>query len=61
MKRFDDVLVVTDLDGTLYENQNDIPAVNIDAINRFIEGLCSICFTNLCSLQFFCFPCAGSG
>ncbi len=37
MKRFDDVLVVTDLDGTLYENQNDIPAVNINTINRFIE------------------------
>ncbi len=35
MKRFDDYLIVTDLDGTLYKRQNDIPKVNIEAIDRF--------------------------
>ena len=35
MKRFDDYLIVTDLDGTLYKKQTDIPQVNIDAIARF--------------------------
>lgn len=35
MKRFDDYLIVTDLDGTLYKRQTDIPGVNIDAIKRF--------------------------
>lgn len=35
MKRFDDYLIVTDLDGTLYKNQTEIPKTNIDAIVRF--------------------------
>lgn len=35
MKRFDDYLIVTDLDGTLYKKQTDIPQVNINAIERF--------------------------
>lgn len=35
MKRFDDYLIVTDLDGTLYKTQTDIPKVNIEAIGRF--------------------------
>lgn len=37
MKRFDDYLIVTDLDGTLYKRQNDIPKVNIDAVKRFTD------------------------
>ena len=37
MKRFDDYLIVTDLDGTLYKRQNEIPQVNIDAIKRFTD------------------------
>lgn len=35
MKRYDDYLLVTDLDGTLYKRQNDVPQINIDAIERF--------------------------
>lgn len=37
MKSFNDYLIVTDLDGTLYKRQNDIPKVNIDAINKFVS------------------------
>lgn len=37
MKRFDDYLIVTDLDGTLYQSQHNIPQVNIDAVNEFIS------------------------
>lgn len=35
MKRFDKYLIVTDLDGTLYKRQDNIPKENIDAIKRF--------------------------
>ena len=37
MKRYDDYLIVTDLDGTLYKNQYDIPKINIDAVDKFVS------------------------
>ncbi|MBQ2391956.1 MAG: Cof-type HAD-IIB family hydrolase [Clostridia bacterium] len=37
MKRFDNYLIATDLDGTLYKNQNEIPKQNIEAIRRYIS------------------------
>ena len=37
MKPLEDYLLVTDLDGTLYKNQNFIPQENLDAIKRFEE------------------------
>ena len=36
-KTLDGYLLVTDLDGTLYKNQNFIPKVNLDAIKKFEE------------------------
>lgn len=42
---FHDYLLVTDLDGTLYKNQNFIPEINLKAIERFEElgGKFTIC------------------
>mgnify|MGYP001864261877 CR=1 FL=1 len=37
MKRFDDALIVTDLDGTLYENQNHMIPQNEQAIEKFMS------------------------
>lgn len=37
MKPLHDYLLVTDLDGTLYKNQNFIPKENLDAIKKFKE------------------------
>ena len=44
-KLLDGYLLVTDLDGTLYKNQNFIPKENLDAIKRFEElgGKFTIC------------------
>lgn len=35
METLEDYLLVTDLDGTLYKNQNFIPKVNLEAIKKF--------------------------
>ena len=45
MKPLEDYLLVTDLDGTLYKNQNFIPQENLDAIKRFEElgGKFTVC------------------
>lgn len=45
MKPFEDYLLVTDLDGTLYKNQNFIPEVNLKAIQKFedLGGKFTIC------------------
>jgi Cof subfamily protein (haloacid dehalogenase superfamily) len=37
MKKFEKWLIATDLDGTLYEKENQIPKRNIDAVNYFIS------------------------
>lgn len=44
-KPLEDYLLVTDLDGTLYKNQNFIPQMNLDAIKKFEElgGKFTIC------------------
>ncbi|MEE1002494.1 MAG: HAD-IIB family hydrolase [Acutalibacteraceae bacterium] len=41
----EDYLLVTDLDGTLYKNQNFIPKINLEAINKFenLGGKFTIC------------------
>ncbi|MBQ5590207.1 MAG: HAD-IIB family hydrolase [Clostridia bacterium] len=45
MKPLENYLLVTDLDGTLYKNQNFIPKVNLEAIKKFEElgGRFTIC------------------
>lgn len=44
-KTLDDYLLITDLDGTLYKNQNFIPQENLDAIKKFedLGGKFTIC------------------
>lgn len=37
MKRLDNYLLVTDLDGTLYKNQNFLPEINKKAIEKFVS------------------------
>ena len=36
-KPLENYLLVTDLDGTLYKNQNEIPKVNRDAVEKFVS------------------------
>ena len=45
MKPLEGYLLVADLDGTLYKNQNFIPKVNLKAIEKFEElgGKFTIC------------------
>lgn len=45
MKLLEDYLLVSDLDGTLYKNQNFIPQENLEAIRKFEElgGKFTIC------------------
>jgi len=45
MKPLEDYLLVSDLDGTLYKNQNFIPQENLEAIKKFEElgGKFTIC------------------
>lgn len=38
MPDYSNILIATDLDGTLYENQNNIPRENLDAIRYFTEN-----------------------
>ena len=38
MAKFDNILIATDLDGTLYENQNFIPQINLDKIKYFTDN-----------------------
>lgn len=38
MRRYDDVIIGADLDGTLYENQNNIPKQNLLKIKEFTDN-----------------------
>ena len=39
MGKFDNILLCTDLDGTLRDSKGNIPKGNIEAINYFMENV----------------------